>query len=162
MCHEFLLYDDCRVAGKNPIRLLYVQHQLACTLAYRSQKPLYRQRCTQRGVSQQQSDVSQRHRRQYHFDPAYLPGFLNLGRVIQHHFNCRQACRGIAQGLDLEGSSSQNEPIHEWTWDTSPIYSASAVVVGAGAGAGADVVASAPALRASSRSTDFIMTDGAV
>jgi len=95
ICHEFLLYNGCRTAGKNPFRLLYVQHQFVRAFARGGQKPLYRQKRTQRGVRQQQSDVSQGYSGKNHFDPARMAGFLDFRFVTQDHFDRRQARRGI-------------------------------------------------------------------
>ena len=127
-----------------------MQYQLSCTLAGRSQKPLNGQMAAWGGICKQQGGIAQCHGRNVQFDSSKLPGFRNIGNMGQQHFQSRQACRRVPQWLDFRHYGGEIEFVHS-ALPARRRYSSLL----------ADSVL-ALALRASSRSTDFIMTDAAV
>ncbi len=76
---------------------------------------------------------------------AWQAGFKHLGFVFELHAQYRQAGRRVAQRLGLCQAGQQFDAIH-----------------GSCQRPDQEFVVSADALRASSRSTDFIMTEGSV
>lgn len=123
-----------------------MQNQSAGPLAGCGEKPLDLELRPKRHVCKKVGGISHRNGAHVKHDAPRLICFQNLGLMFKREFEGGHTGGRVPERLDLDDGGRQKNPVH--ARQPGPAY------------CDWEAAASAVALRASSRSTVFIMTDG--